>query len=316
MPESEQNDADNDSESCGAVQTAPLTGASWQSLSRLPPLPDARNEKNMQAVMGFTGTFCIILLTVTVTCGAAYVLKIQGRYYLAKSYVVLVLVEALVALICWFGLLVVDPGSIPRTPSTALPIPAAVVNAVEQDDVDFPHENLQEGHRTYCVRCFLWRDDHANERSKRPVERCFTCMDRHKGGSHHCSVCQRCVLYFDHHCSWFGRCIAGRGMGGNIGFFKVILAMGHMGMLTCASSTCLALSRTKWGFVLLIGVVIYCAVAYGFFVVLVIARLLHISGTCTLCRRCCWRGRNMQKDSSSEVVQGVVIGIIEPGAEA
>ena len=55
--------------------------------------------------------------------------------------------------------------------------------------------------------------------------------------THHCSICQRCVVDFDHHCGVFGRCIAGKGWRGNMGYFKGILFLALLGMITSFITT-------------------------------------------------------------------------------
>lgn len=80
---------------------------------------------------------------------------------------------------------------------------------------------------SYCVRCLVWRQRHERV--------------------HHCSICQRCVFDFDHHCGVFGRCIAGHGFRGNMGYFKIIIGTGTVGVLTAVAAVVFAVStRSGW----------------------------------------------------------------------
>jgi hypothetical protein len=81
---------------------------------------------------------------------------------------------------------------------------------------------------SYCVRCLLWRG--RDEKA------------------HHCSTCQRCVRDFDHHCPVLGRCIAGEGIAGNMGWFKLIIVLNALGGVTALACVILTLQNIYgWG---------------------------------------------------------------------
>eukprot|EP00658_Telonema_sp_P-2_P072179 TRINITY_DN6135_c0_g1_i1.p2 TRINITY_DN6135_c0_g1~~TRINITY_DN6135_c0_g1_i1.p2 ORF type:complete len:269 (-),score=50.37 TRINITY_DN6135_c0_g1_i1:121-927(-) len=150
--------------------------------------------------------------------------------------------ECLMALICYFYILLGDPGDVHRSEKRCFPIPDEVQDWMRRakcpNSGRVALEPLKEnfwGHdkkgpcptepckkHTYCVRCMVWR----------PVK------------AHHCRTCQRCVTGFDHHCGVFGRCIAGEACGegtpdppgvtpgtGNIKYFQWILWCGGLATL-------------------------------------------------------------------------------------
>ena len=140
-----------------------------------------------------------------------------------------VLLEAVVALTCLVGILFGDPGVVRRTPTSTSPVPGQVDVYLRGDEGRRPRANLTDDEGfSYCVRCFVWRRGRDGRRL-RELGDCGDSFGRVNCAPHHCSTCQRCVLYFDHHCGVFGRCIAGRGFGGNMGYFKVIIVMGVLG---------------------------------------------------------------------------------------
>jgi len=107
------------------------------------------------------------------------------------------------AVICLLYLLLGEAGMIRRSAETCYPIPKEVMDRLQESGAEGLHlmTNIKgsEG-KSYCVRCCVWR----------PPE------------SHHCSICQRCVIGFDHHCGVFGRCIV---QGNMICFWLLILML-------------------------------------------------------------------------------------------
>ena len=208
----------------------------------LPPLPMPDYAvRRSQAVRGALTvcTTCALLIGVTGGCS----LRQPSSY--APTLLVLVVVEAAVALLCLAALMLVDPGVVKRTQSSVQPVPDEVATRLKEraplrDEIEKRGgmSNIREGSRSYCVRCFVWREHTAAIGGLRSLrQRC-------RGGDpelmadvavHHCRICARCVRHFDHHCSALGRCIAGRGvLRGNIVYFRTLIAMAWMGVATAS----------------------------------------------------------------------------------
>ncbi|KAL1528389.1 hypothetical protein AB1Y20_009739 [Prymnesium parvum] len=178
----------------------------------LPPLPRPdRATMCAEATCGCTLVLVVVAVLVATTESVASSLRPES--YLSILGRIAILTEAAVALACLCGLMFGDPGVVKRSVSTCFPMPRQVADALEREGKVQLQHNIVEGQHEYCTRCLLWRGTKSD-------------------GCHHCSTCQRCVRAFDHHCGVFGRCIAGNGYGGNMGYFKVLISMGGAGIFT------------------------------------------------------------------------------------
>lgn len=210
-------------------------------LADLPPLPEPDiDTMRSEASGGCSLVLCLIGAFVTVT--VVFSLPIAD-YSTRLTLLSLISAEATVALCCLAGLLLGDPGVVRRSPQACLPMPAEVAArlaaaAPQRDEVCEMSgmSNIRDGDRSYCVRCFLWRD-HAEPAGNACDAACAECGDEAPGVCvHHCSTCQRCVKHFDHHCGVFGRCIAGKGLEGNYKWFMLIILMAPAGAVTAVAA--------------------------------------------------------------------------------
>eukprot|EP00929_Paragymnodinium_shiwhaense_P092249 TRINITY_DN52138_c0_g1_i1.p1 TRINITY_DN52138_c0_g1~~TRINITY_DN52138_c0_g1_i1.p1 ORF type:complete len:251 (-),score=38.55 TRINITY_DN52138_c0_g1_i1:436-1188(-) len=200
-------------------------------LRSMPPLPTP-NYKAMRAQA--CGGVCMVMAITTFCVGAtrAGMKDVRdmpdGLWWLIMGGIHL---EAALAVICLIGLLLGNPGVIERSLDSCFPLPEDVAERLSKGESMNGLQNVQEGNRSYCLRCLVWRDHDTSQvpQSLRGVPGC-------KVQPHHCRICNRCVRNFDHHCGVFGRCIAGRGIKGNMGFFMGIILMGYLGMGTCMLS--------------------------------------------------------------------------------
>ena len=222
-----------------------------EDICSFPPRPTpAYNVKQREFARGVVFVTILILQFVGLTHGVALsaVNVFEKGSATWWTFLVLIYSEAFVALICLAGLGFADPGVVQRSPETCFPLPAEVVpwlkavvsnpkrNEEEEEEgypsppedhyLDHPDLNVSD---LFCVRCLVWRKSEDDVKY------------------YHCSVCQRCVGYYDHHCSVFGRCIAGTGtFKGNYKYFVAIIAAGILGYITTLVALVWSLS-VKYG---------------------------------------------------------------------
>ena len=191
-----------------------LTGT-WADVYALPPLqtPDYCAMRG-EACCG--NTLVLFLIFLFVAPMQAFVSQMTTPMTFAQTvWMGAIYSEAVTAILCLFGLMWGDPGTVKRSPETSFPMPEIVAERLRNGRSLEGVGNVNEDGRVYCIRCLVWRPDDTE--------------------THHCATCQRCVTDFDHHCGVFGRCIAGDGCGGNMGYFKTLILMGCLGCATCVS---------------------------------------------------------------------------------
>ena len=223
---------------------APLVGHSsdeWAMVESLPPLPSPKRIRLGETRLGLLCSaifLAAILLPLTYMTPGSYPPPLTTD----PMWIGVLHVEGVIIAVCVLGIVLVDPCTIQRTPESCLPLPQLIEEQLSLGKTPpfAGMSNIEEDGRVYCVRCLVWRPSTDSS-----------------GRTHHCNTCQRCVSSFDHHCVFFGRCIAGRscctvqGIGGregtgptrwllmpqgNLVFFRGLLAMTALGILTCAVS--------------------------------------------------------------------------------
>lgn len=199
-----------------------LPERNW-SLQDLPPLPK-RNYREMRSESLCGSVLVSVIIGICLAMVHAVGAAIGDNSFVLTA-LILIYSEAGIALICLFGLLCGDAGEVRRSGRTCFPMPEEVIDKLKKGQSLEGLRNITLADDSYCVRCLVWRPSH----------------------SHHCSTCQRCVMYFDHHCGVFGRCIAGTRFFGNMKFFKLIIAMGGIGVFTALGCLLISMS-TIFGF--------------------------------------------------------------------
>ncbi|CAL6275088.1 unnamed protein product [Bathycoccus prasinos] len=107
---------------------------------------------------------------------------------------VLVTYHLMIFMILWsyFAIVLAEPGSVPER-----------WEPPEEDEEIAANIPKSESKRRVCKKCIAWKPERT----------------------HHCSVCQRCVLRMDHHCVWVANCVGAR----NYKFFLQFLAYTFIG---------------------------------------------------------------------------------------
>ena len=211
--------------------------------SALPPLPKPDPIRSREELGGIALVLSVVTGLAVCTHAAALIARREPALLWAALHA-LIGVEAVVAVGCLAGLMLSDPGVVERSEQTCLPLPDAVAARLRADASLRGLQNVTDGASTYCVRCLVWRRPAADVHDVWAE----LGLTNERPTSHHCSICQRCVVDFDHHCSIFGRCITGsflRGTG-NMRYFCFLIAMAWAASLT-ATAALMAALFLRWG---------------------------------------------------------------------
>ena len=99
-----------------------------------------------------------IIICVNVTCTSFFSYLIDGEPTQFWDVVTsLMYLTAVVAIFCHGMLLWMDPGVVPRTQETCMPIPDVVAERIRAGETLEDVDNLKGSSGTYCVRCCVWR---------------------------------------------------------------------------------------------------------------------------------------------------------------
>ncbi|KIZ07589.1 hypothetical protein MNEG_0358 [Monoraphidium neglectum] len=157
--------------------------ASAATLALIGSAARARGLKWDWAVAGVLSTF-VYLYVVCVTCAILPWLSVSVP---GMSNLAVLTVTTVLALWCFVACIFFDPGRVP-----------AGWQPDAEDGPKLQEVKKKDGGLRFCQKCGV----HKPPRT------------------HHCSVCQRCVLRMDHHCPWTGNCV---GHGNYRAFFLLLL---------------------------------------------------------------------------------------------
>ena len=194
------------------------------TLSMLPPLPVPNHrQRSREARQGVFTVLYAIACCVGLTHGVGLTAgRITGGWW--WFCLVAIYTMAAIALVCLVGILCGDPGVVPRSDATCFPIPEEVTRRISDErETHDNRSNIIDGNRSFCVRCLVWRS-HPDPNGGSSLCGGSPCA---RAKPNHCRICNRCVMHFDHHCGVFGRCIAGRGIQGNMKYFVTIIGVGY-----------------------------------------------------------------------------------------
>eukprot|EP00808_Paulinella_micropora_P020046 g63420.t1 len=222
-----------------ATQASDMSSEDFDSpptLAALPPLPTPDRRRRRNEFLGGVAVVTSIVSACLAATLCVFFLSEDMALRIRVMWLVLTAVESVVAISALARIGFGDPGVVVRSVHTCFPLPAAAASCLRAGQTLPDQNNIEATHlepamlikHTFCVRCWVWR----------PPK------------SHHCSICQRCVMEFDHHCAVLGRCIAGRPacpQRGNMLAFNILIAMGFTGVTTALSAVGWALGlRVGW----------------------------------------------------------------------
>ena len=116
----------------------------------------------------------------------------------ARGWILLVIMtwSIIILSISSIRAILTDPGKIPEEKEWS------IVNEEESDNVEIPEpKRTEEAEVGKILKIQHERNKYGQPRT------CERCMKRKPDRTHHCRLCDQCVLKMDHHCPWIANCV-------------------------------------------------------------------------------------------------------------
>lgn len=147
-------------------------------IAQFPPFPKPHHgTKRSESCIGISAVFAVVGVLVGATHGVALG-PIGFDAYTVPWWIIFCLIygQAVLALILLGGILVLDPGYVPRTPETCYPQPRSIAKWLAEgakwdqkpEELYLPSLDPNKSGDTYCTRCLVWRKQLPQQGSSGP----------------------------------------------------------------------------------------------------------------------------------------------------
>ncbi|CAK61929.1 unnamed protein product (macronuclear) [Paramecium tetraurelia] len=151
--------------------------------------------------------FCYLLISTIIY---SFIFDTAMQYHLVYSNTYLTIAILLVGLLLSFNVILNYTFVIQVSPGTTNQYFIPIQNDIENNENQLennPNPNLRYLKFNYTPKLEANNAQQANTLDQSTLGFCNSCLLPKPKRTHHCSICNKCVLKMDHHCPWIDNCV-------------------------------------------------------------------------------------------------------------